>query len=164
MKARLSLAQLLVLAGSVLTLCPASWCATGAVALWQPRAVSAQSTLTVYAYRQWQSTGLYLKTDDQVRLAASGWWSYSPDVGLHGPEGGLPAPSYYPLRSAPGGALLGRVGEAGVIFYVGRGASYLATQPGFLYLRINDDLLGDNVGSLTVKFEVQPAPTAPARH
>jgi hypothetical protein len=164
MKARLPMVQVMVLASSLLALCVASWCATSAAALWQPHSATTLSTHTVYAYRQWQSVGLFLKAGDQARLTASGLWTYSPEVGLHGPEGGMPAPDYYPLPTARGGALLGRLGEAGNVFYVGHGLTYVAPEPGFLYLRINDDLLGDNVGALTLKIEVEPAPTAPARN
>jgi hypothetical protein len=117
----------------------------------------------VYAYRQWQSTGLNLEAGDQFQIRAYGEWSYSPYVGLHGPEGGLWAPDWYILTGnrdrALGGALLGRVGEAGTPFYVGRRTAGRAIEPGLLYLRINDDLLGDNEGVLSVEIEVTPAPT-----
>ena len=164
MSARWPVLQVMVLASSLLALCAASWCATSAAALWQPHAFTSLSARTVYAYRQWQSIGLHLNAGDQVRLTASGQWSYSPEVGLHGPGGALPAPNYYPLPTAPGGALLGRLGESGNIFYVGPALTYVAPEPGFLYLRINDDLLGDNVGALRLKIEVQPAPTPPAKN
>lgn len=35
----------------------------------------------------------------------------------------------------------------------------VAQAPGLLYLRINDDLLGDNQGQLSVDISVTPAPT-----
>ena len=164
MNARLPVVKVLVLAGALLALCTASWCVTSAATLWQAHTFAVLPTRTVYAYRQWQSIGLHLNAGDRVRLTASGQWSYSPEVGLHGPEGALPAPNYYPLPAARGGALLGRLGDAGNIFYVGSFLNYLAPEPGFLYLRINDDLLGDNIGTLTIKIEVEPAPTAPAKN
>jgi hypothetical protein len=164
MNTRFAVARVLVLALSTLALCAASWCATSAATLWRPQTFTAQSTHSVYAYRQWQSTGLYLETGDQVRLTASGQWSYSPVVGLHGPEGALPAPDYYPLPRVRGGALLARLGEAGNVFYVGPGLTFQAHDSGFLYLRINDDLLGDNMGKLTLKIEVEPAPPTPANN
>jgi len=164
MNARLRVAQVLVLAGSVLALCAASGYAASAAALWQPHSFTTLSTRAVYAYRQWQSTGHYLKAGDRVRLTASGLWSYSPEVGPHGPRGALPAPGYYPLPAAPGGALLGRLGEAGDVFYVGDSFTFVAPEPGLFYLSINDDLLGDNVGELTLKIEVEPAPPTPTRN
>ncbi len=164
MNARARVVQVLVLAGSVLALCAVSGYAASAAALWQPHSFTTLSTRSVYAYRQWQSTGLYLKAGDRVRLTASGQWSYSPEAGLHGPRGAQPAPGYYPFPAALGGALLGRLGETGDVFYVGERFTYVAPEAGFFYLQINDDLLGDNVGELTLKIEVEPAPATPARN
>ena len=131
---------------------------------WQPFSQRDLLTHQVYAYRQWQSTGVKLEEGDRFSLRARGQWSYSPDVGLHGPEGGLWAPDWYPMTGnrdrVMGGALLGRVGEEGRPFYVGSRYISDAAQPGFLYLRINDDLLGDNEGVLTAEIAVTPAPTA----
>jgi hypothetical protein len=156
------IARVLVLFGSALALCVASWCATSAATLWSPHSQAALLTQSVYAYRQWRSTGIYLQTGDRVTLTATGQWTYSPaEVGLHGPEGGKWAPAYYPLPSAPGGALLGRVGETGQVFYVGHRLTFTAPAPGLLYLGINDDLLGDNVGALTVKIDVAAATPTP---
>jgi hypothetical protein len=128
---------------------------------WAPRRQADLRTITVYAYRQWQSLGLDLATGDQVRIRAGGQWQYSPYVGLHGPEGGGKPVTVntYPMPNLDGGVLLGRIGEAGEIFYVGRGTTWFVTEPGRLFLRINDDLLGDNVGQLTITVDVTPAPT-----
>ncbi len=145
-----------------LALAPAVLCAASLVLrplVWGPRPAGAGHRITVYAYRQWQSTGLDLAQGEQVRLRAAGQWQYSPYVGLHGPEGGgKPVTvSTYPMSNLNGGVLLGRIGEAGEPFYVGRGTTLFVTQPGRLYLRINDDLLGDNVGQLTITVDVTPA-------
>ncbi len=164
MNTRVRVVQVLVLASSVLALCAASWYAASAAAFWQPKSFTALSTRAVYAYRQWQSTGLYLNAGDRLKLTASGQWSYSPEAGPHGPRGALPAPAYYPMPGALGGALLGRLGEAGDVFYVGDRFTYVAPQAGFFYLQINDDLLGDNVGELTLQIEVELAPATPARN
>lgn len=128
---------------------------------WAPGAPLAGKPLTVYAYKQWQSTGLDLRVGDQVIVQARGEWLYSPYVGLHGPDGGgrpVTVPTY-PLARADGGALLGRVGQAGPAFYVGSFLRFRADRAGRLYLRINDDLLGDNQGALTVTVSRTPAAT-----
>jgi hypothetical protein len=132
---------------------------------WGPRSQSGPRPIAVYAYRQWQSTGIDLAPGDQVRIRASGEWQYSPYVGLHGPEGGGRPVTVdtYPMPRLDGGVLLGRVGEAGEVFYVGRGTTWFAESPGRLYLRINDDLLGDNAGALTVSVDVIPATPTPGR-
>ncbi len=147
-----------------LILTPAALCAAALVLRpqeWAPRAQTDLQSLTIYAYRQWQSTGVDLKTGDQYVIQAAGDWLYSPFVGRHGPEGGgkpVTVPTY-PLPRVDGGALLGRIGDAGEIFYVGRGTGGFAEAAGRLYLRINDDLLGDNVGQLAIAITVIPAAT-----
>ncbi len=129
--------------------------------LWRPFDQADLFTYKVYAYRQWQSTGFYLNPGDEVVIKARGQWAYSPQVGFNGPEGAKPAPSYYPLPSAPGGALIGRIGENGQIFMVGQQLRLTADSPGLLYLTINDDLLGDNQGQLDLAITVI-SPTATA--
>ena len=114
----------------------------------------------VYAYRDWQSVGVQLSPGDIVRLRAEGTWLYTPGE-YHGPEGhrSYPAPNTYPINGIAGGVLLGRVGEDGYAFIVGRGGTFVADREGFLFLRINDDVLSDNEGYVTVEFEVTPAET-----
>ena len=127
-------------------------------AAWRPHTQDELLTHPIYAYRQWQSTGIELEAGDGFNIKAGGEWQYSPLVGLHGPEGGMPAPPAYPLSRAPGGALIGRIGETGAPFYVGRQTTGYAEAPGLLYLRINDDLLGDNQGKLALEIEIEPEP------
>ncbi len=142
------LALLLLLGGTALAR-PAGW---------RPHTQVELLTHTVYAYRQWQSTGIKLAAGDTAIIRARGQWLYSPIVGLNGPNGGRPAGPQYPLPNVPGGALLARVGDDGAPAFAGAWARVQATSRGFLYLRINDDLLGDNVGTLTVEISVTPAP------
>lgn len=135
---------------------------------WRPRLQTDIGSPTIYAYRQWQSVGIKVERGDLVRLTASGQWQYSPFVGLHGPEGGGKPVTVdtYPISSRPGvngGVLLGRIGESGAPFVVGRGTSLLAEADGLLFLRINDDLLGDNKGALTVNVIVERAAGNPNR-
>lgn len=111
----------------------------------------------IYAYRNWQSVGVRVEQGDRIGVRASGTWLYTPDE-YHGPEGHarFPAPSYYPVPGA-GGTLIGRIGESGPPLYVGRRAHFAAERSGLLYFRINDDLLSDNDGYVTVEVEVTPA-------
>jgi hypothetical protein len=126
---------------------------------WGPRHQIDLLTHAVYAYRQWQSTGVTLNAGDLFTIRAEGEWEYSPFVGFHSARGGRPAPSYYPLPQVPGGALIGRIGEAGNPFYVGPRLTNSASSAGLLYLRINDDLLGDNAGQLKLEIRVVVVPT-----
>ena len=52
--------------------------------------------------------------------------------------------------------LIGRIGEKGKTSLVGKRGTEFAHQPGALYLRINDDKLGDNWGWVEVDVEVTP--------
>ncbi len=115
----------------------------------------------IYAYRGWQSTGIQLRQDDWFTVRAQGTWLYSPYAGPNGPEGHrrFLAPGFYPLPGVGGGSLIGRVGEDGPAFYVGRGMSGRVERNGLLYLRIDDDLLGDNIGNVTIQVTVtSPTP------
>ena len=102
------------------------------------------SRIRVYAYRDWQSTGVRVHQGDLVSIQARGTWSYTPDE-YHGPEGHrrYSAPAFYPVPGIPGGALIGRIGTGGRFFYVGRSVRWRAISDGQVYLRIDDDLLGD---------------------
>ncbi len=114
----------------------------------------------IYAYRDWQSVGVQVNQGDLIRLRAQGTWLYTPGE-YHGPEGHrrYPAPSYYPVSGVAGGVLLGRIGADGALFIVGRGGTFYADRAGLLYLRINDDILSDNDGYVTVEVSVtSPTP------
>ena len=125
-------------------------------AVWTPQPQEALLVNRVYAYRGWQSTGVQLSKGDWYTVRAEGTWMYSPFAGPNGPEGHrrYRAPNFYPLPNVGGGALIGRVGEDGKPFYVGKSASGRAERNGLLYLRIDDDLLGDNAGYLTFDVKV----------
>ena len=112
----------------------------------------------IYAYRDWQSVGLYLHAGDTLHIRAQGNWTYTPDE-FHGPEGHARyrAPSFYPLPGVRGGALIGRIGEAGEPFYVGQRTMQYVNAEGMLYLRIDDDILSDNKGFMTVEISVVEA-------
>jgi hypothetical protein len=112
----------------------------------------------IYAYRDWQSTGVRVGQDDLLTVEAEGEWTYTPGE-VHGPEGHrvYRAPRFYPLPDVPGGALIGRIGEEGAPFYVGQRMNRRVREEGFLYLRIDDDILSDNEGHVTVEVEVRSA-------
>jgi hypothetical protein len=114
----------------------------------------------IFAYRDWQSVGIQVQTGDVLQIRAKGNWMYTPDE-YHGPEGHAHylAPSFYPLPNAPGGALIGRIGENGEPFYVGQRVTWGAGQDGLLYLRIDDDILSDNDGWVAVEVSVSPGAT-----
>ena len=110
----------------------------------------------IFAYRGWQSVGVWLEPGDLLEIRAEGTWLYTPGE-YHGPEGHARyrAPGFYPLPGVPGGALIARIGEDGPPFYVGRGGRWPVDRPGFLYLRIDDDILSDNEGWVSVNVRVR---------
>jgi hypothetical protein len=116
---------------------------------------TALSQPRIYAYRDWQSVGVQLVPGDVVHIRARGTWLYTPEE-YHGPGGHdrYPAPTFYPIPHVPGGILIGRIGEDGEPFVVGRGQTRSVGQYGLLYLRINDDILSDNEGYVTVEVAV----------
>lgn len=118
----------------------------------------ALSDSQIYAYRGWQSTAVPLYEGDRLEIHASGRWLYTPDE-VHGPAGHdrYRSPAFYPLPGVPGGALIGRIGENGPPFYVGKRLVRRADRDGQLYLRIDDDILTDNDGSVAVRITVIPA-------
>ena len=126
----------------------------------------AQGELTaprIYAYRDWQSVSIQLQDGDVVHIRARGTWLYTPDE-HHGPEGHAEyrAPDTYPISgyNVPGGVLLGRIGEDGPPFIVSGGRTVVADRAGILYFRINDDILSDNEGYVTVELQIE-APVEP---
>jgi hypothetical protein len=115
----------------------------------------------IFAYRDWQSVGVRVNPGDMLHIRAEGTWSYTPGE-YHGPAGHprYGAPGFYPLPHVPGGALIGRIGEEGEPFYVGKGVNWPVTRSGTLYLRIDDDILSDNEGWVTVEVAVSRSSTS----
>lgn len=120
-----------------------------------PIAQTALAQDRIYAYRDWQSVGVRVEDGQWLSIQTEGEWSYTPDD-YHGPEGHprFMAPSFYPLQGR-GGSLVGRIGERGAPFYVGKDVRMVAKRSGTLYLRINDDMLSDNEGVMEVNISVQ---------
>lgn len=120
---------------------------------------SSLSALRIYAYRDWQSVGVYVNPGDLVQIRARGEWYYTPKE-WHGP-GGHPryrSPAFYPLPNVPGGALIGKIGETSQPFYVGANLTIPAAAAGWLYLRIDDDILSDNEGEIEVQVTIKKPP------
>jgi hypothetical protein len=123
---------------------------------WMPQQQTALVRPRIFAYRDWQSTSVQVKPEQIIHINAKGRWLYTPDE-YHGPEGHAryPSPSFYPIPNVPGGVLIGKIGMQGQPFVVGKSTVVWATEPGTLYLRINDDRLGDNDGWVDVEIEVE---------
>lgn len=135
-----------------------------------PQAQADLSAPRIFAYRDWQTVGVQVQPGDMLYIRAQGRWLYTPGE-FHGPEGhaSYPAPDTYPVSGyqIPGGVLLGRIGEDGDPFIVGSSltiyadhvGNHVGNQAGTLFFRINDDILSDNEGFVTVEVEVvHPTP------
>jgi len=114
--------------------------------------------IDVHAYRNWQRVGIRVAPGELLEIRAEGEWLYTPGE-YHGPEGHprYPAPSFYPVAQGAGGTLIGRIGDHGAPFIVGRQVRQHVNTEGTLYLRINDDILSDNKGSMLVEVTITPA-------
>jgi hypothetical protein len=123
-----------------------------------PQKAESLSQPRIYAYRDWQSIGIQVNTGDRVDVRAEGRWLYTPGE-YHGPEGHryYLAPDTYPINAIAGGVLLGRIGDNGGIFRVGKGRTFIAEQPGLLLFRINDDILSDNEGYVSLEVQITEA-------
>jgi hypothetical protein len=102
----------------------------------------------------WVSTGITVRQGEDVRLRASGEVRLSSDASdTATPAGsvkGRKSPSA-PMPQELAGALIGRIGN-GSPFGVGDLSSFRAPASGVLYLRVNDDFVGDNTGEFGVDF------------
>jgi glucose dehydrogenase len=127
-----------------------------------PISQDTMSSPRIFAYRDWQSVEVQVQPGDVVEIRAEGDWLYTPNE-YNGPEGHTryTAPDFYPLPGERGGALIGRLGENGLPFYVGQYTIQKADQPGMLYLRINDDILSDNKGDVTVEINLESSALEP---
>jgi len=81
----------------------------------------------------WAFSGLTLQRGDQVLISADGTWN-------GGPRGGpIDADGYdRTWRNQRAGALIGRIGQGGALFTVGKRHLLEARQSGKLYLAVND--------------------------
>ena len=125
------------------------------------------NTVTVPGNQAWTATGVFLNVGAVVQISASGGVSFSrgskpgPPAGdspdcltvANGPYGWRAAP--YVANQLPCSSLLARIGENGVVFYVGAGTTLIAATPGQLYLGVNDNNFSDNSGFWTASIAVK---------
>jgi hypothetical protein len=112
---------------------------------------SRESTI-VSAREDWTATGLTVRRGDMIAFQVRGEVQLSADNN----DRARPSGSYSnrvapaaPIRNAPAGALIGRVG--GTVFLIGDGqAGIRIPASGELFLGINDDHFPDNQGSYEV--------------
>jgi hypothetical protein len=128
------------------------------------------STVTLPATSSWVSTGIFLAAEDRVVITAAGKWRtpssdfsdyHTYTTTMFGPWGSTVVAFCYdcPVPRANLGVLIGRIGSHPP-FVIGKTIRFFVnrTWNGELKLMMNDVLLGDNTGSLTVKIRECPPP------
>lgn len=114
------------------------------------------------AQRTFKSTGIRVQAGDKITFKAEGSITMTPWGGnaSSGPDG---APNYgwYIPSQIAGGTLVGKIGDKGTIFKVGRSSTLTAKQSGVLQLAIGmqGDYAGDGYnfpGEYRVKLKIDP--------
>jgi hypothetical protein len=117
---------------------------------------------TNIAQRSFKSTGIRVQAGDKITVRADGNVIMSPwgSNAATGPDG---APNYgwYVPNQIPGGALVGRIGDKGQVFKVGRQSTFTAKSAGVLQLAIGIQAEYANEGyqypgQYNVKLKVEP--------
>ncbi len=119
--------------------------------------------MTLDATVLWMDTGVAPDGTKPVTITATGQWTANPSTGMVDADGNpqYEAKTGYNLPGKNEGLLVGRIGESGTVFAIGKSQT-LATPPsGELYISINDDMFKeygagfpDNQGSLNIKIEI----------
>lgn len=136
-------------------------------------AVERQRRVNVPANQNWVNTRARVVAGKTLTIVADGAIQVArpgPNrVSSLGPEGTFhfldeESRLWFPLPAAGAGpapvyALIGRLGEHGRPFFVGRNHSVLATGSGELWLGINDDVCSDNIGHFSVSIRIGGALT-----
>jgi hypothetical protein len=100
-------------------------------------------------------TNLFLNKGQSYTLKASGKMKVGNFLGNSGPEGINASKIYNIDKRFPHGSLIGKIGEDGDWFLVGKGGTFTANSKGRLYLRVNDRLVTDNDGYYTIQYEIK---------
>jgi hypothetical protein len=110
-------------------------------------------TIQVIANKQWTDTGIDVNAGDRVVFQGSGEITIgrSPGQTASVDGNGSFRSAQYPDPNAPGGALIGKVGNNGKPFGIGSQSQPLPMPAsGRLYLGVNDNEIGDNSGAFSV--------------
>jgi hypothetical protein len=128
-------------------------------------APQAATMFVVVAKQGWQDTSITIRKDDKVTITyLSGTWSNCPANGcpyvdangVHDREGCINCPDNV-LPSCPHAALIAMVND--LLYCVRNNLTFIGfpqanEQSGHLQLRINDKVISDNDGSITVSITV----------
>jgi hypothetical protein len=114
-------------------------------------ATAAGGTVRVDANQSWIDTGLNVGRFERIAFNVGGTIEVAPGASA-GPGGNTSVQrGNYPVRNAPAGALIGRIGN-GSPFLIGTNSEMRMPGAGRLMLGINDDGFNDNSGSFSVNI------------
>jgi hypothetical protein len=108
--------------------------------------------VVVLANQPWSDSGIDVRAGQTVYFASQGRVRWGKDR-RDGPEGEKNSPynAARPMPNRPGAALIAKVGEDGVPFFIGSDEGGIRVRAsGRLLLGINDDYLADNSGNFRV--------------
>jgi hypothetical protein len=110
---------------------------------------AAPGEFRVEANRAWTDTGITVRRGERLTVNPDGNVNLAPGIsaGVNGTS--AVSSATYPVRNAPAGALIARVGNSAP-FLVGSQTSIVAPANGRLYFGVNDDNHADNNGFFTV--------------
>jgi len=127
-----------------------------------PSGTSSPPTLSaeiiISAAQGWQDSQVYVPGGTELGIEViDGQWTHWKDYWSYYQGEGNPgdicsSACGVPIPDVPKGSLIGRVGNQ--IFGIGNKSVVMIQESGTLYLRMNDDVLGDNDGALTVSVFV----------
>jgi hypothetical protein len=109
----------------------------------------------VEAREQWTDTGVWAQAGDLITFAADGTINLNQTGAQSAPSGSSYTTQNPPLRNAPVGVLIGRIGNSQPIA-LGNRRTLRAPVSGEVFLGVNDDVLEDNSGEYRVRISVQP--------
>src|SRR5262249_45472949 len=115
----------------------------------QGPAPAGSSVVRVDARQAWTDTGIDVRRGDRISFNGRGDIMLAP--GASSGDGGNPAVrGLFPVRNAPGGALIGRIGDRD-LFAIGADSQPITMAvDGRLMLGVNDNNFSDNSGVYTV--------------
>ena len=116
-----------------------------------------ETKVSVPARASWVDSRRDLVAGRRYELTASGAWINARGSKV-GPEGRATetATADYPLPGAPAYCLIGRIGQAGKPFAIGRHLIFASEQSGRLYMQINDPRLRNNSWDVRVTIREVP--------
>lgn len=112
--------------------------------------VLVSKTIDVSQSRVWNPTGIFLRAGARFSVSASGTIPIGYGVPPMSPAGRPPncrvwvSWQGFPAPQLPCWSLIGRLGERGQIFYVGKGGDFRAPVSGQLFLAVNENMLYAN--------------------